>query len=52
MEIEIEYKTVDESIDWLANHTLSTEQLAQLIRNKIERAKVYQSKEDNVFCDD
>jgi hypothetical protein len=27
--------------EWLKTHTLSKEQVAQLIRNKIERAKVY-----------
>lgn len=50
MEVKIECKTSDDkSKDWLANHTLSKEQVAQLILNKIERAKVYQRKEDKVF---
>jgi hypothetical protein len=49
LDVKIEYKTSDDKKDWLANHTLSKEQLAQLIRNKIERAKVYQRKEDKVF---
>jgi len=30
---------------------LTKEQVAQLILNKIERAKIYQRKEDNVFDD-
>ena len=48
----IEYKTSSsDKNDWLANHTLSKEQVAQLIRNKIERAKVYQRKEDKIFFD-
>lgn len=51
MEDVIEYNKTssDDKKDWLANHTLSTEQVAQLIRNKFERAKVYQRKEDKVF---
>ena len=51
MEDVIEYNKAssDDKTDWLANHTLSTEQVAQLIRNKFERAKVYQRKEDKVF---
>ena len=50
MEDVIEYKTSsDDKTDWLANHTLSTEQVAQLIRNKIERARHYQRKEDEKF---
>jgi hypothetical protein len=28
--------------DWFSNHVLTKEQFAQLIRNKIERAKIYQ----------
>jgi hypothetical protein len=49
----IEYKktSTDDKKDWLANHTLSKEQVAQLIRNKVERAKVYQRKEYKVFFD-
>lgn len=50
MEDVIEYKTSsDDKSDWLANHTLAKEQVAQLIRNKIERAKIYQRKEDEKF---
>jgi len=53
MEDVIEYKTSsDDKNDWLANHTLSTEQVAQLIRNKFERAKIYHHKEDKVYFDD
>jgi hypothetical protein len=53
MEVKIEYKKVasGDKNDWLANHTLSKEQVAQLIRNKVERAKVYQRKEYKVFFD-
>lgn len=42
MEVKIEYKTSDDKRDWLATHTLSKEQVAQLIANKLQRAKVYQ----------
>jgi hypothetical protein len=44
----IEYKKTSshDKIDWVTNHTLTKEQVAQLIRNKIERAKLYQRKED------
>jgi hypothetical protein len=52
LEVKIEYKTSsNDKSDWLANHTLSKEQVAQLIRNKIDRAKVYQRKEYKVFFD-
>ena len=55
MEDVIEYnKTSSDDIerDWSSNHTLSKEQVAQLIRNKFERAKIYQRLEGNVFFDD
>ena len=53
MEVKIEYKTSSsDKVDWLANHTLTKEQVAQLIRNKIERAKVYQRKESKSYFDD
>ena len=50
--IELKKTSSDDKKDWLANHTLSKEQVAQLIRNKIERAKIYQRKEDKIFFDD
>ena len=34
-------KREQRSAEWLKTHTLSKEQVAQLIRNKIERAKIY-----------
>jgi hypothetical protein len=51
LDSKIEYKktSTDDKKDWLVNHTLSKEQVAQLIRNKVERAKVYQRKEYKVF---
>lgn len=54
MEDVIEYKKTssDDKTDWFANHVLTKEQVAQLILNKIERAKIYQRKEDKVFVDD
>jgi hypothetical protein len=51
----IEYKKTSshDKNDWLANHTLTKEQVAQLIRNKIDRAKVYQRKDDKkIFFDE
>jgi hypothetical protein len=46
-------KREQRSAEWLKTHTLSKEQVAQLIRNKIERAKVYQLKEGRkCFFDD
>jgi hypothetical protein len=35
--------------EWLKTHTLSQEQVAQLIFNKIERAKIYQRKVNDKF---
>ena len=54
MEDVIEYKKTssDDKIDWFANHVLTKEQVAQLIRNKIERARIYQCKEDKICFDD
>lgn len=50
MEDVIEYNaSTDKSTDWLANHTLSQEQFAQLILNKIKRATIYQRKVDEKF---
>jgi hypothetical protein len=43
MDNKIEYKTSDEKRDWYKNHVLTKEQLAQLIQNKFNRAKVYQA---------
>jgi hypothetical protein len=42
MNDKIQYKH-DDKKDWFANHTLSKEKLAQLICEKIERAKQFQS---------
>jgi hypothetical protein len=54
MEVKIQYKKTssNDKSDWVTNHTLSKEQVAQLIRNKIERATYYQRKEGNAFFDD
>jgi hypothetical protein len=49
--IEYNKTSSDDKKDWFANHVLTKEQVAQLIRNKIERAKVYQRKEYKVFFD-
>ena len=39
--IEYNKTSSDDKIDWFANHVLTKEQVAQLIRNKIERARIY-----------
>ena len=41
MDKEIEYKTSEAKRDWFSDHVLTKEQLAQLIANKLQRAKVY-----------
>jgi hypothetical protein len=41
MDNKIQYKTSETKRDWFSNHVLTKEQLAQLIQNKIDRAKVY-----------
>ena len=41
MDKEIEYKTSENKCDWFSNHVLTKEQVAQLIENKFQRAKVY-----------
>jgi hypothetical protein len=42
MDKEIQYKTSETKRDWFSNHVLTKEQVAQLIENKLQRAKVYQ----------
>ena len=41
MDKEIQYKTSENKQDWFSNHVLSKEQVAQLIENKFERARVH-----------
>ena len=41
MDEQIEYKTSENKCDWFSNHVLTKEQVAQLIENKFQRAKVY-----------
>ena len=41
MDKQIEYKTPEAKHDWFSNYVLTKEQLAQLIQNKIDRAKIY-----------
>jgi hypothetical protein len=53
MDKEIEYKTSETKCDWFSNYVLSKEQLAQLIQNKIDRAKIYQlQKKDKFLLED
>ena len=42
MDKEIQYKTSENKQDWFSNHVLTKEQVAQLIENKLQRAKVFQ----------
>jgi hypothetical protein len=42
MDKEIQYKTTEAKRDWFSNHVLTKEQVAQLIENKFQRARVYQ----------
>ena len=42
MDEQIEYTTSKDKTDWFSNYVLTKEQVAQLIQNKIDRAKVYQ----------
>ena len=42
MDNDIEYKTSETKGDWFSNHVLTKEQVAQLIQNKIDRARIYQ----------
>lgn len=41
MDEQIEYKTSEKKQDWFSNHVLTKEQVAQLIENKFERARVH-----------
>jgi hypothetical protein len=53
MDKEIEYKTSETKQDWFSTHVLNKEQVAQLIRNKIDRAKIYQLRDkDKVLLND
>jgi hypothetical protein len=42
MDEKIEYTTSEKKQDWFSNHVLTKEQLAQMIQNKIDRARIYQ----------
>jgi hypothetical protein len=42
MDKEIQYKTSETKHDWFSKYVLTKEQVAQLIQNKIDRAKAYQ----------
>ncbi len=42
MDEQIEYTTSKDKTDWFSNYVLTKEQVAQLIQNKIDRAKVHQ----------
>jgi hypothetical protein len=48
MDEQIEYKTSENKQDWFSNHVLTKEQVAQLIQNKIDRARIYQKANEKV----
>ena len=43
MDKEIEYNTSESKHDWFNKYVLTKEQVAQLIQNKIDRARIYQA---------
>jgi hypothetical protein len=49
MDKEIQYKTSETQRDWFSTHELTKEQVAQLIQNKIDRAKIYQLREKDKY---
>jgi hypothetical protein len=53
MDKEIECKTSETKRDWFSTYVLDKEQVAQLIQNKIDRARIYQlQKKDKFLLDD
>ena len=53
MDNDIEYKTSETKRDWFSTYVLTKEQLAQLIQNKIDRARIYQlQKKDKFLLED
>ena len=42
MDKHIEYTTSETKHDWFSTYVLTKEQVAQLIENKFQRARVYQ----------
>ena len=55
MEDVIQYKKTssDDKENWVTNYTLTKEQVAQLIRNKTDRAKIYrQTKDERFFAEE
>ena len=46
----IESGSSEKKRDWFSDHVLTKEQLAQLILNKIERAKLYQEATKKVLA--
>jgi hypothetical protein len=49
MDKEIEYKTSEAKRDWFSTHVLTKEQVAQLIQNKIDRARIYQLRAEHKY---
>ena len=49
MDKRIEYTTSETKRDWFSTHELTKEQLAQLIQNKMDRAKIYQLRAEHKY---
>ena len=49
MDEQIEYTTSETKHDWFSTYVLTKEQVVQLIQNKIDRAKIYQLREEHKF---
>ena len=49
MDKQIEFKTSEAKRDWFSDHVLTKEQVAQLIRNKVDRAKIYQLRAEHKY---
>ena len=49
MDNDIEFKTPETERDWFSNHVLTKEQVAQLIQNKIDRARIYQLRAEHKY---
>ena len=49
MDKEIQYKTSETKHDWFSKHVLTKEQVAQLIENKLERARIYQLRAEHKY---
>ena len=49
MDEQIEYTTSETKHDWFSTYVLTKEQVAQLIQNKVDRARVYQLRAEHKY---